>query len=796
MTTPAPGSRAAPTGPFGGGTDLGAAFDLATQVKPLVVAVGAHVVPLVDPAHGGLLLGQFAPARERIALALGFVMPSVSLRDDQELRPDAYAIRVRGVTVAHGTARPGRWLAVVGQGSDWAAVSPGEPTSDPATGRAAYWIGEDDVARARAVGHTVLDPTGAMVAHLEAAVRANAWRLIDRDHVLAQLDAMAKRDPRLAAAIARRFDLGLLTRVLRRLLAEGVSIRDFAAVLEALDETPPMIKASLPLAEQVRRRLAPAICRGVAPEGVLHVVDLRAWERLALRGADAALRPGPAYPLGPLAARALASLRDRVLAAGTPGQVAVVRAPVRLRPHLGVLLAAGPGPVTVLAADEVPPDFTVLAAAPPQLPPGVAARNMVRRWRVRGQLGRERVAVAFGWVIALGRLVRELPAALVRDFVELPQLLATERLERHEREEAERDAARRAELGREAQAVRDQYGPEFEVVVLRPADLAAADVASHPVAWLEWQQPEVAQALLAPLSDVDVSWLLDALRLNRRDMILALFPRPRRELLERIWEDRRGDFSSVALDGAIAALLVRLGLDAAPAAGVDRAPAAVPGAETKPETPPAWPPTGAHPDELAPAIAGRDRPLAPESPPEPGPEPEPEPELAPDLSALETMPYLLMADLLMHETRPVAAAVLARLTPGYADLVLMEIARPAQDELIDLMLRAPRLTADMAPRIDFLHQVQVDRAVGQGAFGFLEQLDPEMVADMLTQERPGIAAGVIATLNPGFADMVLSVMPPDLQEDLITRLQTGRELSRFQASQIARDLRRRLGLPA
>ena len=81
-------------------------------------------------------------------------------------------------------------------------------------------------------------------------------------------------------------------------------------------------------------------------------------------------------------------------------------------------------------------------------------------------------------------------------------------------------------------------------------------------------------------------------------------------------------------------------------------------------------------------------------------------------------------------------------------------------------------------------------------FGFLETMDAEMVADLLSQERPGTSAGVLAALNPGFADMVLSVMPPDMQEELIQRLQQNPQLPAFQAKQIASNLRRRLGVPA
>lgn len=777
MTTPAPEPRASGTGPFGAGTDVGATFAAATQVKPLVMAVGMQVVPLVDPSRGGPLLGQFAPARQRIALALGFVMPSVTLRDDPELRDDAYAIRVRGVTVAQGTAQPGRWLAVVGQGSDWAAASPGEPTSDPATGRAAYWIGEADVARARSLGHAVLDPTGAMVAHLEAVVRANAWLLIDREHVMSQLDALRQRDARLAAAIAARMDLGLLTRVLRRLLAEGVSIRDFAAVLDALDETPAGTRSSLALAEHVRRRLAAAICRDVAPEGVLHVVDLRAWERLALRRVDAALRPGPAYPLGFVASRALAALRDRVLAAGTPGQVAVVRAPARLRPHLGVMLAAGPGPVSVLAIDEVPPGFTVLAAAPPQLPAGVRARNIVRRWRVRGQLLRTRLAEGLGSLLSLGTLLRELPRAMAHDAVELPQRFAAER------QEQAWQATRAAELAHEAANVRDAYAPEVRVVVLQPAELRAQGVVSAPLLWLERQDPGLLQAVLAPMDVEHVTTLLDTLDDPLRAACLALFPAWQREGVAGVVEMRRGDFHSEQVTEAIAALLERLGL------GLGTPVAASSAVAT--DGPPAWPATGVADDALAPAIAGRDRPPEPDLPP-------------PDLAYLEAFEAELVAELLAGEEPALAAGVIGALSPGYADLVLSLMPFELQEALINRLQAGASLTPAMLTRLD---QVQIgsspgfaqygptDAPVNDGPFGFLEQLDPEMVADLLCQERPGTAAGVIGQLTPLFADMVLSVMPPDVQEDLINRLQTMPMLPGFQLAQIIRNLRRRLGVP-
>ncbi|MDB5096720.1 MAG: flagellar M-ring protein FliF [Cyanobacteria bacterium RYN_339] len=84
----------------------------------------------------------------------------------------------------------------------------------------------------------------------------------------------------------------------------------------------------------------------------------------------------------------------------------------------------------------------------------------------------------------------------------------------------------------------------------------------------------------------------------------------------------------------------------------------------------------------------------------------------------------------------------------------------------------------------------------EGPFGFLEQMDPEMVADLLSQERPGTAAGILGLLNPGYADMVLQIMPPEMQEDLINRLQTQPQLPAFQQKTVAQQLKRRLGVPA
>ena len=89
----------------------------------------------------------------------------------------------------------------------------------------------------------------------------------------------------------------------------------------------------------------------------------------------------------------------------------------------------------------------------------------------------------------------------------------------------------------------------------------------------------------------------------------------------------------------------------------------------------------------------------------------------------------------------------------------------------------------------------VPMAGEDGPFAFLQQMDPEMVADLLAQERSGTAAGVLGLMDPGYADLVLQVMPPEMQEDLIQRLQTQAPLPAFQQKTVAQQLKRRLGVP-
>ncbi len=214
---------------------LDVSWDDIGQVDTLGLEVGYRLIPLVDRTQDGELLRRIRGIRKKFAQEMGFLVAPVHVRDNLELRPNAYRITVKGVEMGRGEAQVGQLLAI-NPGRVLGQLS-GTPTKDPTFGLPAVWIDANLREQAQTYGYTVVDAGTVIATHLSQILQAHAADLLGREEVQQLLDHIAKESPKLIEDVVPKvLSLSTLQRVLQSLLEEGVPIRDIRSILEALTE--------------------------------------------------------------------------------------------------------------------------------------------------------------------------------------------------------------------------------------------------------------------------------------------------------------------------------------------------------------------------------------------------------------------------------------------------------------------------------------------------------------------------------------------------------------------------------
>jgi flagellar biosynthesis protein FlhA len=202
-----------------------------TPIELLELDLGFELLDVVDTSRGGDLLERVKGLRRKLASELGFVLPPVRTRDDLELGPDEYIIKVAETEVARGRIPKDRVLAI-GEGLQ---SLPGEDTIDPVFGLRAKWIPPDVKTQAQVLGATVVDRASVMVTHLSEVVRKHGAALLTRQQVKDMLDNLRSVAPVVVDELAQaQVPLGDLQRVLRELLEEQVPVRNLSAIVEGV----------------------------------------------------------------------------------------------------------------------------------------------------------------------------------------------------------------------------------------------------------------------------------------------------------------------------------------------------------------------------------------------------------------------------------------------------------------------------------------------------------------------------------------------------------------------------------
>ena len=230
----------------------------------LGLEVGYRLIPLVDRGQDGELLKRIRGLRKKFAQEIGFLSAPVHIRDNLELRPNAYRLTLKGVAIGQGEAFPGMFLAInPGRVSGQLA---GTPTQDPAFGLPAVWIDAALREQAHVFGYTVVDASTVVATHLNHVILSHAAELLGRQETQALLDHIAAESPKLVEdLVPKQLPLAVLQRVLQTLLEEGVNIRDMRTIVETLAEHGPRSQDPLVLAAQVRVALGRAIVQQIFP---------------------------------------------------------------------------------------------------------------------------------------------------------------------------------------------------------------------------------------------------------------------------------------------------------------------------------------------------------------------------------------------------------------------------------------------------------------------------------------------------------------------------------------------------
>ena len=328
-------------------------------VDVLGLEVGYRLIPLVDKGQDGELLKRIRGLRKKFAQEIGFLAAPVHIRDNLELRPNAYRLTLKGVEIGAGEAYPGMHLAI--NPGRVSGTLPGTQTEDPAFGLPAVWIEPSLREQAHVLGYTVVDASTVVATHLNHVILSHAAELLGRQETQALLDHIAKDSPKLVEdLVPKQLALSTVQRVLQNLLEEGVNIRDMRTIIETLAEYAVRVQDPLELTAQVRIALGRAIVQHLFPGTIeLQVMALDpGLERilgqvLTSGGGDASgMEPGLADTL--LRETAASAQRQEDL-----GQPAVLLVPGNLRWLLSRFLRRAVPQLKVIANTEVPDTRTI-----------------------------------------------------------------------------------------------------------------------------------------------------------------------------------------------------------------------------------------------------------------------------------------------------------------------------------------------------------------------------------------------------------------------------------------------------
>lgn len=243
------------------------------QVDPMELEIGYSLIPLVDTGQGGDLLDRIVMIRRQCALELGLVVPTIRIRDNIQIKPNAYIVKLKGMEIARGELMLDHFLAM-NSGTVFEEV-PGIETIEPAFGLPALWIPESEREQAELNGYTVVDAVSVLATHLTEIIKQHASEILGRQETQNLVDNLAKTNQSLVnEVVPELLGVGEIQKVLANLLDERVSIRDMATIMEVLADYARATKDPEILTEYVRHAMARQITQQVVQGNTLPCITL------------------------------------------------------------------------------------------------------------------------------------------------------------------------------------------------------------------------------------------------------------------------------------------------------------------------------------------------------------------------------------------------------------------------------------------------------------------------------------------------------------------------------------------
>ncbi|MBU6949865.1 flagellar biosynthesis protein FlhA [Hahella sp. HN01] len=381
--TPAPRRPGAPPQPGGGPAlapgesapavrgpetkELG--WDDVASVDIVGLEVGYRLIPLVDKSQGGQLLARIKGVRKKLSQELGFLMPSVHIRDNLDLMPNYYRITLMGVTIAEAEIHPDREMAI-NPGQVFGKLD-GIQTKDPAFGLEAVWIDPSQKEQAQTLGYTVVDSSTVVATHLNQVLSRHAYELIGHEEVQQWLEQLGKKAAKLAEELVpNTVSLSTLLKVLQNLLQEDVPVRDMRSIAEAIVNFTPKTQDAGILTAAVRASLRRLIVQNiVGAEPELPVITLDpGLEQLLLKSMQQAQQAGGMDDIGLILEPSMMEKLQRSLAEAAQrqemlGKAAVLLVSNSLRPVLARFIRLSVERMHVLAYQEVPDNKQITIVA-------------------------------------------------------------------------------------------------------------------------------------------------------------------------------------------------------------------------------------------------------------------------------------------------------------------------------------------------------------------------------------------------------------------------------------------------
>jgi flagellar biosynthesis protein FlhA len=333
-----------------------ASWEDVAQVDVLGLEVGYRMISLVDKAQDGDLLRRIKGIRKKFTQEMGFLPPAVHIRDNLDLRPNAYRITLKGAEIGNGEAYPNLFLAI--NPGNVSGPLPGNVTKDPAFGLPAVWVDAAVREQAQVMGYTVVDAGTVVATHMSHLIHTHAAELLGRQEVQQLFDHLTKFAPKLTEdLVPKLLSLATVQKVMQNLLDEGMHVRDMRTILETLAEHAPQTQDANVLTSLVRVALGAAIVQQFYPSSQeLQVIgmdkELEYVLSQALQAGGSAIEPSLANTL-------LREARNATQTQEQMGLPTVLLVPGHIRELLARFLKRALPQLKVISQEEVPGFKTV-----------------------------------------------------------------------------------------------------------------------------------------------------------------------------------------------------------------------------------------------------------------------------------------------------------------------------------------------------------------------------------------------------------------------------------------------------